>query len=680
MVMQVEQIDQLAGRKLGAYQVERLLGQGQLSAVYLARRGKQSDVVLLTVFLLPQSIPAPERKQLIADFMQNGATLVRLQHPHILPTYDFGEQGEYPYLVTAFARGASLAQLLKQQGRLTPEQTLPILKQLAEGLDYAHNNGIVHGLLGLSNVLVSSDMSAQIAGFGLKIMLAKHGQRQAGRAQSHLLNASGAFLGSPDYISPECVLGAPVGASSDIYALGVMLFELLSGAPPFHGTTPLETALQRVQQPVPLLHAISPDIPEGFDLVIGKALSREPSSRYRQAGELAKSFERVFRMLDAAPQLSSIMTQPAARQAQLTMPPSVNWFEEDVSMTGKWQLKPPIVTGQVPSVSPNAPTEAMSRQAAFTQQSQVTGDSLANLPGHGAPSSSKLQNSLNSFRERFESIAGIDPFAWWSVSSEKETTAEPGTFMRRPLRKAVRLSSDHKPVREDRRQAIRLIATGAVVTGVFVAGGISFEKFVQSLKGAQAGTSTYTSTTSSGTQSSAPTTGATGAPTNSTAVAKTPGAKPSPTKSAHPSPTAGATQQPTSQPTGQPTSQPTSQPTPKPTPPPPSPTPSHTGTVIGSTSMATNSAATFTNPADGNTGLLIHLANGNFVACENACTHAGVPVNYNSGQQKLVCPAHGAVFDPASGFSQVPGQGPSGLRPLAGVTIRVNSDGTITTG
>jgi len=96
--------------------------------------------------------------------------------------------------------------------------------------------------------------------------------------------------------------------------------------------------------------------------------------------------------------------------------------------------------------------------------------------------------------------------------------------------------------------------------------------------------------------------------------------------------------------------------------------------------MANNSAVSFTNPADGQGSVLMRLSNGNFVACEQACTHVGVPVNYTSGSGQLVCPAHGAIFDPANGFSQVPGSGPSGLKPLPQVTIRVNADGTITTG
>jgi Rieske Fe-S protein len=99
--------------------------------------------------------------------------------------------------------------------------------------------------------------------------------------------------------------------------------------------------------------------------------------------------------------------------------------------------------------------------------------------------------------------------------------------------------------------------------------------------------------------------------------------------------------------------------------------------VIGYTNQATNSAKTFTNPKDGNSSMLIHQPNGNFVACERQCTHQGVNVNYDAGSQKLVCPAHGAVFDPANGFNLT--QGP-GNGPLAGVSIRVNTDGTITTG
>src|SRR5579864_421530 len=124
LAMQVAQAEQLTGKKLGAYQVEHLLGHGQLSAVYLARQSAQGRAVLITIFHYPEAISAQERRQLSSNFVHEGAALVRLRHPNILPTYDFGEQADYLYLVTAYARGASLAQLLKQQTRLAPEQTL----------------------------------------------------------------------------------------------------------------------------------------------------------------------------------------------------------------------------------------------------------------------------------------------------------------------------------------------------------------------------------------------------------------------------------------------------------------------------------------------------------------------------------------------------------------------------
>lgn len=209
--------------------------------------------------------------------------------------------------------------------------------------------------------------------------------------------------------------------------------------------------------------------------------------------------------------------------------------------------------------------------------------------------------------------------------------------------------------------------------GILGIGGISFARFIESTKQSQFGnTQTAFTTNTTSTSSSSPTQGTTPSATHGThqtpTQSKTPKAQPSPIKGTQPPPqsTPGATQTP--QPTAQPTQPP---PTPTPTP------PRHTGTVIGYTNQATNSGKTFTNPKDGNSSMLVHLSNGNFVACERQCTHQGVNVNYDAGSQKLVCPAHGAVFDPANGFNLI--QGP-GNGPLAGVSIRVNADGTITTG
>ncbi|HEY6406113.1 MAG TPA: Rieske 2Fe-2S domain-containing protein, partial [Ktedonobacteraceae bacterium] len=275
-------------------------------------------------------------------------------------------------------------------------------------------------------------------------------------------------------------------------------------------------------------------------------------------------------------------------------------------------------------------------------------------------------------------IAGVDPFAMWSATAVTTEGPTPGTFTRRPTvgLAAGRARRRPKPGQAERRRLVKVIVVGTVAAGVVGISGISFENFLRSMKQSQSKIASAPGTGSTqitqSTQSTQPTQGTTpgAGPTQGTQTQHTPTAGKTPT------PGASSTQTPQASPTAHatPTPQPTAKPTAKPTPPP------HTGTVIGHTSQATNSAITFNNPADGQGSLLIHLSNGNFVACERACTHAGVAVNYDAGSHQSVCPAHSAIFDPLNGFSQVPGSGPSGLSHLPQVSIHVNADGTITTG
>ena len=670
--MAIFYVDQLVGSIPGEYQVERLLGHSQLGAAYLARQRSQGRTVMITTFTPPEGLSDRERDQITTRLAQERATLTRLMHPNILPIYECGEQSGSLYQVTAFAKGASLAQVLEHQGRLTPQQTLMTLRQAAAGLDYAHSYGAVHGLLSLSNVLIGDGSTVQIAGFGLRSMLEACGAGERRRAPRYLYSPGGSLLGDPAYLSPEQMEGLPLEAGADLYALGVMLFELLSDTLPFSGATTLEMALKRLYQPVPSLHAVCPGVPEALDLVLGKMLERDPAKRYGHTGECAAAFERVLRVLEAVERSAAYGGVQREQEQQITLPSTVNWYDEDSLPGGKWQLMPPILTGQLPAVSLASPKETGPRQQipGFQQSSASPSQALRETGQSPVVLSAHDEQAEQPGRIRGASLLGIDPFAWWTSMTTK--APQPGTFERSKQRSAVRLAnvrSRRRPTRRDRRKVVKLIATGTAVAGVCAAGGLSFARFVQSVKQAQQPASAPTSSgPATATQGTATTGGSTPSPQQTPKTSKSPSARPSPTHGTQPSPTS------------QPTLQPTSQPTPKPTQPPVTPTPSHTGTVIGSTSQSTNSARTFTNPADGNSGLLLHLSNGNFVACEQACTHAGVAVNYDAGSGRLVCPAHGAIFDPLNGFSQVPGAGPSGLRPLPGVTIRVNADGTITTG
>ena len=643
--MQTFSTEQLVGSTLGEYRIERLLGHGQLGAAYRAQQLSQDRTVIITIFNLPEGLSAQERDRFITRLAQERTTLTRLTHPTILPIYDFDEHSGYLYLVTAFVNGASLGQVLKQQGRFTPHQTREVLKRVATGLDYAHSKGVVHGILSLSNALLSNELTMRIAGFGLRTMLEVQGYTQNIHLNAHLFRENGTFPGRPEYISPERVLGMPTDARSDLYALGVMLFELLSGTLPFRGAHPLDTALKRIQQPVPSVHAACPDVPEAFDLVLSKALERDPAKRYQRAGDIVTAFERVLTTLKTMQRATDSGTQKLAQSAQLTLPPTVNWFEEEDIPAGKWQLIPPIVTGQMPVVTPPA-LEEPTRIVAGSGEMHASATVQADSPTEMVPAKEALPPPAVS---NADSMAGVDPFAWWSATPGRGTPPPtPGTFTQRSRR---------KPAQQDRRKLVKLLAVGTA--GVLTVSGISFAHFTQSMKQAQtqiANVPATRPTAPATTQGNTPTVGTTKGAQKTPTASKSPTAKPAPQASKAPQPS--------------PTAQPTQPPPPTPTPPP------HTGTVIGYTSQATNSAKNFTNPADGSSSLLIHLGNGNFVACEKACTHAGVPVNYDAGSGKLVCPAHGATFDPQNGFA--PTSPASSALPR--VTIRVNADGTITTG
>ncbi len=654
--MQLSDADQLVGRTLGEYQVERLLGQGPLGAAYLAQQFLLGRTVMITTFAFPEGIADWERDQFTARFTQEGQTLVELTHPNILPIYDFGIQPHFFYLVNSFVKGASLNQVLKQQGRFTPQQTLDVLKQIAAGLDYAHSKGLAHGILNISNILMDNDLQAQIAGFGLRTMLKIHGNTQQDQPLSSFLRSNSSILGNPEYISPERLLGKPVDARSDIYTLGVILFELLSGIRPLSGTAALDIALQRVQHSIPSVHTVCPDVPAAFDLMISKALERDPAKRYQRAGDMVVAFERALNVLGTAPRTHNSSFQQSTYNSQITLPPTVNWFDETGMTPSFGRSTPSTPTGYLP-----AATSPFTNQMALTQ-----GDNRqTRLPREAAQPDSLTEMLLAN--DGLHPPTGTSRATTGSLSttSARHQSLAPGTFIQKPpVRSNARPRTRQQIAQQDRRKLVTLIATGTTITGVLAVSGISLAHLLQAPKQSQApiagvsttGVNTPTTVTGKGPATS-PTQGAQKTPTTS----QSPAAKPSP------APTKGI--QPTNTP---PANTPPPTPTPRPAPP-----PGHTGTVIGATNMATNSSKAFSNPADGQGSLLIRLPSGKFVACERACTHEGVPVDYDPGSGMIVCPAHNAVFDPVNGFSHVSGPGGGALPTVA---VRVNGDGTITTG
>jgi Rieske Fe-S protein len=270
------------------------------------------------------------------------------------------------------------------------------------------------------------------------------------------------------------------------------------------------------------------------------------------------------------------------------------------------------------------------------------GSAPVELPGAAFPSPAESIPDV---------MGGIDPFALWAATSGKSLTS--------PVRRAKPdRRARPRPEQQDRRKFLKLLVVGtAGVVTVVTVGGISFARAPHSTTQAPSRIDDNRSQGSTSVDAHREKDdGVLGRERDDGDWGRR-GRRPQKTPTPRPSPSPTQTPQPS------PTSAPTM-------------TPAPTGTVIGATSQATNSAMSFTNPADSQGSFLIHLGNGNWVACERACTHQGVPVNYDTATGRLVCPAHGAIFDPLNGFSHVSGPG-SG--PLATVSIHVNTNGTVTT-
>jgi tetratricopeptide (TPR) repeat protein/predicted Ser/Thr protein kinase len=267
-------------RFVPGYQVLEVLGEGGMGVVWKARQdGLDRLVALKRIRSVGQ--PAPET---LARFRREAEAVARLRHPNIVQIYDVGEQDGEPYLALEYIEGGSLAQKLTA-GPLLPRHAAVLVETLARAMDYAHEHGIIHRDLKPANVLLLADGGVpKITDFGLA--------KRLGEESGH--THTGAILGTPSYMAPEQAGGdrAAVGPLVDVYALGAILYETLTGRPPFRGPTVLDTLAQvREREPVPPNH-LQPNLPRDLQTICLKCLQKEPHRRYGSALELADDLRR----------------------------------------------------------------------------------------------------------------------------------------------------------------------------------------------------------------------------------------------------------------------------------------------------------------------------------------------------------------------------------------------------
>src|SRR5919199_1812449 len=266
-------------RRIASYTLLEPIGHGGMAAVYRARQETLDRIVAVKV--LSDNLAASD--EFMQRFVREARTAANMRHPNVITVHDFGQDERgVPYLVLEYVDGMTLADLM--DAGLDDSRIPDLLDQIAAGLDYAHGRGVIHRDVKPGNVLLTEDGRVVLADFGLAWLA---------EAAIHL-TMSGGGIGTPEYMSPEQASGLRVDARTDVYALGVVLYEMLSGDRPYTGESPIGILLKHVQAPVPSTAALRPDLPPAVDLVVQQALAKDPERRFQTAGALARAFREAL--------------------------------------------------------------------------------------------------------------------------------------------------------------------------------------------------------------------------------------------------------------------------------------------------------------------------------------------------------------------------------------------------
>ena len=264
----------LAGKKWGRFHIIEERGRGGMAVVY-----KAYDTVLQRTVALKVLLPLlAANKDFTKRFRREAITAANLRHQNIVVIYDVGSHENFQYIVMEYLQGPTLQQEIQQKGAIPITRVISILGQLAEALDYAHQEGLVHRDVKPANIIIGDQDSVTLTDFGL-----------VKAAKSAETTGEGAAIGTLKYMSPEQAQGAEIDSRSDIYSLGVVVYEMLIGETPFAGTTPYQALQQLMHEPPPLLTQRNPKIPARVERVVLQALKKRPQKRFGTAGEFAQA-------------------------------------------------------------------------------------------------------------------------------------------------------------------------------------------------------------------------------------------------------------------------------------------------------------------------------------------------------------------------------------------------------
>ena len=372
----------LTNSQLGQYQLVEAVGRGGMATVYKAYQPALNRFVAVKV------LHAHHDPQFAARFRREAQTIAQLQHPNILPIYDYGEEGDLLYFVVQYIEGgATLSDMLGQPS--APAVALPVIGQVLGALEYAHRFGIVHRDIKPGNILLPTPGWPMLADFGIAKLLHENDH----------LTKTGFIIGTAAYMSPEQASGQPLDGRSDLYALGIVLYELLTGRLPFQAETPMALLSKHVYEPPPPPRSLNPALSPALDAVLLRAIAKEAGDRYQSAAEMAAALESALMQPNRPPQPSQATRmyqaglaafqagQWAAAIDQLNQVASIDPHYEDVtsllesarqSLAGGTTVNAPVPVAPAAPPAPYA-TQLLSGATAWQHESPT----VVNPPGVG---------------------------------------------------------------------------------------------------------------------------------------------------------------------------------------------------------------------------------------------------------------------------------------------------------
>ena len=264
---------------LGRYEIIEKIGEGGMAVVYKAKDRLLNRYVAIKI-LRPEFV---KDEQFVENFRKESQAAAGLSHPNIVNVYDVGKEGNIHFIVMELIDGKPLSQVIDEKGRLDYKEAISIARQVASALSLAHKNQIIHRDVKPHNILITSTGTAKLADFGIARAVSK----------ASIAEGSEKIMGSVHYFSPEQARGAYVDERSDIYSLGIVLYEMLTGKVPFDGDNPISIALMHINDPMPSVSSQVPGIPPQLEKVIEKATDKYQSNRYKTADEMIEDLDNI---------------------------------------------------------------------------------------------------------------------------------------------------------------------------------------------------------------------------------------------------------------------------------------------------------------------------------------------------------------------------------------------------